>query len=293
MTRGRTNNKSKVALIALLLLAGGLLGGCSGDATGLTAAFMPRPGSNTTGGTQQPATGDVRNDDADAVVNAGSGSDPGLNVPGAPGTGAGTGNNVYIPAIDVPEQESFVKQSHSGEDDIEAWLKNCYETLPDPASPAGVYQNESLQNWAYTVHELSNRARKDNGLQPLRMHPNLEALAQAHARDMALRRYFSHDTPDGLLSWDRWMAIMPPYVNNASENAARGQETAQEVIDQWMSSPGHRRNLLNPDFEWTGVGVYFDPSDPEMPVHVIVEYGAFRDDPTAHDWYQRGAVWDR
>ena len=43
-------------------------------------------------------------------------------------------------------------------------------------------------------------------------------------------------------------------MRTAGENAAAGASSPQEVMDVWMNSPGHRQNILNPDFRYLGVG---------------------------------------
>ncbi|MEK8172713.1 CAP domain-containing protein [Streptomyces sp. M19] len=46
------------------------------------------------------------------------------------------------------------------------------------------------------------------------------------------------------------------------ENIARGQATAQAVMDSWMNSPGHRANILNCEYRTLGVGAHFAPDGP-------------------------------
>jgi uncharacterized protein YkwD len=72
---------------------------------------------------------------------------------------------------------------------------------------------------------------------------------------MAVRGYFDHESPEGETFADRveragfsWTRI--------GENIATGQSTAAEVMDSWMSSPGHCSNILDPNFEFIGVGYY-------------------------------------
>lgn len=277
--RGMGSNLKALALVAVLGTA--LLGSCAGGSTtALPGPFVP--GGNNNDGGNTPTSGS----DNPTVIGGGGGGDTDLNLPGSGGAGHGAS---YVPTISVPGAESFSNDAPAGTDDVDAWLINCVETLPD--GNAGVFQNETLQNWAYAIFDGCNEARVQNGLAPMQYEPHLEVLAQAHARDMALRNYFSHDCPDGVLMWDRWQAIHVPYTNWAGENAAMGQETAQEVVQQWLSSPGHRRNLLNSQAEWGAVGVYFDASDSSMPIKVIMEYASFRDDPATNDWYDRGDVY--
>jgi uncharacterized protein YkwD len=273
---------------AAVLLGSALLASCGGAGVtiGPGLSFTPPPG-NSNNDDNDGGTTPVSGSDHTVIVGDGDGSsDTDLNLPGTGGADHGAS---YMPAITLPAPESFTNDAAPGEDDVQAWIKNCVETLPDGSS--GVFQNESLQNWAFAIFEATNRARVAAGLAPLEYEPNLEVLAQAHARDMALRNYFSHDCPDGVLMWDRWQALRVPYVNWAGENAAMGQETAQEVVDQWLSSPGHRRNMMHAEAQYCAVGVYFDASDSSMPIKVIAEYANFRDDPASHDWYQRGEVY--
>ncbi|KAH6692138.1 hypothetical protein BKA61DRAFT_625047 [Leptodontidium sp. MPI-SDFR-AT-0119] len=70
---------------------------------------------------------------------------------------------------------------------------------------------------------------------------------------MAARNYFDHTSPEGVEVWDRvsnagyaWRAV--------AENIARDQTTPANVVDSWMGSEGHRRNILDCDLEHTGVG---------------------------------------
>ncbi|MNR50485.1 Cysteine-rich secretory protein family protein [compost metagenome] len=42
----------------------------------------------------------------------------------------------------------------------------------------------------------------------------------------------------------------------AGENIAKGQRTPEEVVKDWMNSPGHRKNILNPHYTMIGVGYF-------------------------------------
>ncbi len=68
------------------------------------------------------------------------------------------------------------------------------------------------------------------------------------------RNFFAHNTPDGQTPFDRMKAAGISY-SSAGENIAAGQYSPQNVMDSWMNSPGHRKNILNPDFEYIGVGL--------------------------------------
>ena len=83
---------------------------------------------------------------------------------------------------------------------------------------------------------------------------NKAALAESHCEDMIDRNFFAHNTPDGQTPFDRMKAAGISY-SSAGENIAAGQYSPQNVMDSWMNSPGHRKNILNPDFEYLGVGL--------------------------------------
>jgi uncharacterized protein YkwD len=101
-----------------------------------------------------------------------------------------------------------------------------------------------------------NRERTGRGLAPLRRHPRLDDAAEAHARDMFERRYYSHDTPEGKSAMDRIQAA-GYRARYAGENIARGQYSVEEVMDGWMESKTHRDHLLSPVFDDVGFGLAF------------------------------------
>ncbi|MEL6327522.1 MAG: CAP domain-containing protein, partial [Cyanobacteria bacterium J06626_23] len=77
--------------------------------------------------------------------------------------------------------------------------------------------------------------------------------AQAHAEDMARRGELSHTGGDGSSMGDRIAATGYRY-RAAGENVACGSARASATLQQWMGSPGHRQNILNPDFTEIGFG---------------------------------------
>lgn len=99
-----------------------------------------------------------------------------------------------------------------------------------------------------------NAERKAHNIRPLKASKKCRLAAVFHARDMAKRHYFSHDTKGGV-SWDRRIrrfGIGPRAT--IGENIAWGQDSETEVMQAWMNSPGHRANILNPDYRYVGEG---------------------------------------
>lgn len=89
----------------------------------------------------------------------------------------------------------------------------------------------------------------------LLMDPALRCAARLHSKDMADRDFFSHDNPSGEDPWERIGAA--GFTGFAGgENIAAGRDSGQGTVDQWMESSGHCANIMNPDFQFIGVGYY-------------------------------------
>ena len=106
------------------------------------------------------------------------------------------------------------------------------------------------------IIDLSNAARSQNGLAPFDYNGQLAAAAQAKADHMKANGYFEHTAPDGTTGWFFIAQQGYSYIT-AGENLAATNESSTAVVDGWMNSPGHRANLLNPQFTEVGYGIVF------------------------------------
>ena len=113
------------------------------------------------------------------------------------------------------------------------------------------------------IFELTNQARRAHGLPPFNRDAELTQAARAFSDDMLVRRFFDHTTPDGV-SFDERLAdryrhrvrLMGENIWYASGyNPGKIHQVAKEIVDDWMTSPGHRENILEPRFTHLGVGV--------------------------------------
>jgi uncharacterized protein YkwD len=86
----------------------------------------------------------------------------------------------------------------------------------------------------------------------LTLNTRLTSAAYGHARDMADKDYFSHDSQDGRSMVDRVNATGYSW-STIGENIAAGYYSVQSVVDGWMSSDGHCANLMNPRFTEFGL----------------------------------------
>lgn len=90
---------------------------------------------------------------------------------------------------------------------------------------------------------------------PLQQDSALRCAARYHSKDMAERGFFDHVNPSGESAADRVNATGYPWVR-LGENIALGHSTPRAVVNAWLSSFGHCRNLLEPQFTDLGVGFY-------------------------------------
>ncbi len=106
------------------------------------------------------------------------------------------------------------------------------------------------------VVENTNYERILAGVDSLSRNPKLDKAAEIKLEDMHLRGYFDHYDPDGGMGIE-YLVDEVSYENIvAGENLAWGHYTSDShVVEAWMNSPGHRENILRPQFREIGVAV--------------------------------------
>lgn len=100
---------------------------------------------------------------------------------------------------------------------------------------------------------LVNQERAAAGLRPVEADPEMKEVARLHSIDMFTRGYFSHYTPEGLSPFDR-MRTGGVSFRTAGENLALAP-TLTLAHTGLMNSPGHRANILRPEFGRLGIGI--------------------------------------
>jgi uncharacterized protein YkwD len=109
---------------------------------------------------------------------------------------------------------------------------------------------------------IVNQERAANGLAPVSVDPRLREAARGHSKDMGELNFFDHTSPvSGKAKFtDRIKAQGLIKFGSAGENIAEGgfspEERAENFMNMWMNSPGHRANILGEDYRYIGVGVY-------------------------------------
>jgi uncharacterized protein YkwD len=140
----------------------------------------------------------------------------------------------------------------------EVWI--VLATLPATDALADVERvRREVVERANTARARSRRcgSRAVGPAGPLRVSTALERAARLHARDMAARGAAAHTGSDGSQPGDRvtrtgyrWRLV--------GENVAAGQTSAEQVVRDWLASPGHCENLMDPRFRETGVAFVVD-----------------------------------
>jgi uncharacterized protein YkwD len=118
---------------------------------------------------------------------------------------------------------------------------------------------ESLRKMEDRTLYLINEARKDNGLKPLIKEKAAWGAARDHSNDMAQRDYFSHQSPEGNDMVVRIEKYGFSLVGRTiGENIAMNQcmaDPAETAVAGWLKSPGHYKNIMNPQYIYTGIGI--------------------------------------
>lgn len=109
---------------------------------------------------------------------------------------------------------------------------------PTPPSPAPAPETVVAE-----LLEAHNKIRLSNGVPALRLSDRLTQVAQAHSSDQASRQKMSHTGSDGSSPFQRIAKAGYRYMS-AGENVAMGYKDVPSVMKGWMSSPGHRENIL-------------------------------------------------
>lgn len=141
--------------------------------------------------------------------------------------------------------------------------------LPGSLVAAECEMDKTDQALLERVNEARSQARqcgdkKFDAAESLAWNCELEDAARAHSEAMAKLEFFSHTGPDGVQIGERvknrgyrWMAV--------GENIAGGQNSVDDVVDGWLSSPGHCSNIMSTKFTEMGAARVEAPGSPYSP----------------------------
>ena len=117
------------------------------------------------------------------------------------------------------------------------------------------------QNIAQQILDLVNEERVKAGVKSLTLNSRLTTAAATYAVNMATEDFFSHFDPDQKTSPADRIHNVGYSWQRCGENIAAGNSDPKATMTQWMNSPGHKANILNPEFTELGVGYFYLEDD--------------------------------
>ena len=150
------------------------------------------------------------------------------------------------------------------------FLLACGLVVSSAAEPLWTLVGSEAQLFART-----NEVRREHHLNALRASPALAEVALAHARDMARNGYLSHTNPEGQNPLERVRAARIEGIKLLAENIGASDVTddrMRAIVEEWLTSPLHRENLLNPAFNTSGVAVVDAPNGRTLAVQLYATY---------------------
>lgn len=111
----------------------------------------------------------------------------------------------------------------------------------------------SLSTDETEIFNLINKQRTNNGLQALKIDSEVQNVARIKAKDMVDNNYFAHESPIYGSPFNMLNNFKVSY-KTAGENIA-GNSSNNAAVTAWMNSSGHKANILNSSFNYTGIGV--------------------------------------
>ena len=115
---------------------------------------------------------------------------------------------------------------------------------------------------------LINKQRANNGLSALKVDSELQRVARIKAQDMVNNNYFDHNSPTYGTPFNMMKNFGITY-KTAGENIA-GNSSNSSAVTAWMNSPGHRANILNSSYNYTGLAVVSSPKYGKIYVQMFI-----------------------
>lgn len=116
---------------------------------------------------------------------------------------------------------------------------------------AGEPGSEDIHEYVFAVVDLVNEERAKENLAPLSL--NRTATEAAQVRAVEAKQSFSHTRPNGAKCFTALTDAGVSYMA-AGENLAGKIKTPERVVEAWMESPGHRKNIMSEKYSQIGVG---------------------------------------
>ena len=144
---------------------------------------------------------------------------------------------------------------------VSGWYISPIENTPTQSNTQNNTSNNTnnltMTTNEQTIFDLVNEARTNAGLSELKLDKELLKVARIKSQDMVDNNYFSHTSPTYGTPFQMLKSFGISY-KSAGENIA-GYATPKAAFDGWMNSSGHKANILNSSYNYTGIGVVSSP----------------------------------
>lgn len=148
-------------------------------------------------------------------------------------------------------------------DTLRQWVEQLPESRPESnssPSPSTPAQSPETAQMEAQIRQRINEIRQQQGLSELQVNEKLAVVARRYSQQMAEEDFFSHTSPGGSTLVKRVQSAGIIY-SMVGENLFKSTNIPQPVgaaVEGWMDSPGHRENILRPQYRETGIGVWQD-----------------------------------
>lgn len=136
-----------------------------------------------------------------------------------------------------------------------------------------LYHNFNFSNTISekNIIELNNKERNKNNLAPLKINPLLSQAARNKALSIFKNNEFSHDIKNKKFS--AWIKETGYKYSLVGENLAIDFSSSQDIFTAWLESKEHRDNILNQNYQETGIAIIEDFIDNKKTTLVVQVFG--------------------
>lgn len=168
----------------------------------------------------------------------------------------------------------YIEAIYNEEEILNNNLEDVKDAVSTETSSINITSSEYLDNIELTQDEkdflnLINKNRIDNGLNELKIDKTVQNVARLKAQDLERNDYFSHTSPN-YGNIDAMLKSFNVSFLKVQENIA-GNQNLQGAIDAWMNSESHKSNILNNDFNYTGIAIVDSSTYGKIFVEVFVQ----------------------
>lgn len=238
-----------------------------------STGYVPRKTSSPDVGAISPSTAEI-------VTNVGTTTmerKPEVRTSPAPTTEKTSTKTTVTTPVKSPPKIVVSPVSPSIQETPGALVIDSQASVASSSSPSSVSHSTATPSetglTALGILSIVNKERTDRGLTPLQLNSTLRVIAEVKTADMIALQYFAHVAPDGTDIGILANRYHYEYLR-VGENLAMGDFTSDaDVMAGWMNSPGHRANILNPEYTEIGIAALQGMHDGRLMWYAVQEFG--------------------